>query len=119
MVFMQETIFRHKYQPRGEAFQLEWELLGQGPLCQEGVTTLVSTLRKQGPGWARALDPRVPPHHQGRISHTLVGTGKGVPYHWFNIHGRSGCPHECTELLTLALECAESLGEAAVFLGGT
>ena len=42
----------------------------------------------------------------------------GVTYHWFNTYGRSGCPQECTALLTIALECAESLGEAACFIAG-
>ena len=115
---MQETRFRHKSQPRGEVYQLGWELLDQGPLNQEGGVTLVSTLRKQGPGWDRALDPQVPPQHQGRLSHTLVWTDSGVTCHWFNIYGRSGCPQECTELLTLALECAESLGDAVAFIRG-
>ena len=115
---MQETRFKHKYQPKGEAYRLGWELLDQGPANQEGGVTLVSTARKLGPGWARSLDPQVPAHYQGRISHTLVGTGGGVTYHWFNIYGRSGNPRECSELLTLALECAESLGDALVFIVG-
>ena len=41
-----------------------------------------------------------------------------MTYHWFNIYGKSGNPRECSELLTLALECAESLGDALVFIGG-
>ena len=57
---------------KGEAYQLGWELVDEGPYCQEEGATLVSALRKQGPGWARPLDPRVPQHHQGIISHTLV-----------------------------------------------
>ena len=77
IVFMQETRFKHKFQPRGEAYQLGWELLDQGPTSQEGGITLVITARRIGPGWARALDPQVPSHYQGRISHTLVGTGGG------------------------------------------
>ena len=80
--------------------------------------TSMTAMRKQGPGWARALDPRAPPHHQGRIAPTLVGTGSGITYHWLNLYGRNGCPGECTALLTIALESAESLGEAACFIGG-
>ena len=78
----------------------------------------VTAIRKQGPGWARALDPGAPEQYQGRIAHTLLGTSRGVTYHRFNLYGRSGCPQECSALLTIALECAESLGEAACFIGG-
>ena len=59
---MQESRFKHKYLPKGEAYQLGWELLDQGPTNQEGGVTLVGTARRLGPGWARSLDPQVPTH---------------------------------------------------------
>ena len=81
---------------------------------QEDGLTLVSTLRKHGPGWARALDHHVQNTNRSDLTHPCRDMGgEGVTYHWFHICGKSGQPNGCAALLTAALECAEPLGETS------